>query len=627
MFGPGVRNEGATEYRTAFTELIPGLKKQFEFATTGIFDAEGGYKSGNALSTAAAAAGMPLSAEDKKSIADDADSYTSELKKNTGDVLKNLGPLQKNYNSRMDELKRITGMTDAEINDLAGTMGVNLFDSTVEFTDVVGQLGVAMKKTADEMKMINMNAFVDSLGVFDKALAKRDVPRILNEAARTFRDKANSGGVNTDDKLEFLKLVGEQNAILFGEKGGGTVAQAQLEDSFGGIDPATGDFRTSDGKKKSKDNRYVGGSAFNKGGPLAGMDPQTFLSDPVVRNAYLTQVTDSRTKIGGNIATQLNAVGQDKDGTRGGSKFTVDAKAIQNLTGAMSTDQLVKFGQMAEEGFVMDDKFKQTQGADESSGDFMMRFIQSKIGPVLDKNGKDMFEDPTLKAKAFKEDESLKTLAEQAKTMGNLSFEISTATKDVINKLGQVFEAQKGQKPDWYTIESFKELIAAAGGDTSTPRGSRIGDTTSSRLSTTMGRHSAMDASLTGKRTVTSSFRTGGLGSINSDHVTGRAYDLVGQNLGQYQTMAKAGGGFAEFHGVNGSRHLHVVPGPGAIGDRSTPVAPSNRKSNLVASNGGGGNSTYSFNIQGSDNASPQQIAEAVMVKLKQIERSNRERR
>jgi hypothetical protein len=136
-----------------------------------------------------------------------------------------------------------------------------------------------------------------------------------------------------------------------------------------------------------------------------------------------------------------------------------------------------------------------------------------------------------------------------------------------------------------------------------------------------------MDASLTGKRTVTSSFRTTGLGSINSDHVTGRAYDLVGQNLGQYQTMAKAGGGFAEFHGVNGSRHLHVVPGSGAIGDRSMPIAPSNKKSNLVASNGGGGNSTYSFNIQGSDNASPQQIAEAVMVKLKQIERSNKERR
>jgi hypothetical protein len=617
----GGRDEGASEYRTAFKNMVPGITKAFEFATKGIYNAEGGFRTGDDLAQAAANAGMPLSTEDKKSIADDPESYQKKLKEKNGDLLKDLGPLQKNYNSRMDELKRITGMTDAEVNDLASSMGVNLMDSTVEFTDVVGNLGLAMVKTAEEMKMLNMNAFVDSLGVFDKALKQRAVPRVLNEAARTFRDKANSGGVNTDDKLEFLKLVGEQNAIMFGEKGGGTVAQAQYESSFGGLNAEGTDF------KKDEKGNYIGGSAFNKGGAFAGMDPQTFLSDPIVRQAMLTQITDTRMKQGGNIATQLNAVGVDKEGTRGGSKFTVDAGAIQNLTKAMSPEQLAKFGTMAEDGFKMDDKFKQTQGADESSGDFMMRFIQSKIGPVIGKDGKDMFADPSLKAKAFTEDASLKTLAEQAKAMGDMNYKISAATQDLITKMGDFFKSPDN-RPEWYTAESFKALIKAVNeGDTSTPRGSTIGDTTSSRLSTTMGRHSAMDASLTGKRTVTSSFRTTGLGSINSDHVTGRAYDLVGQNLGQYQTMAKAGGGFAEFHGVNDSRHLHVVPGPGAMGDRSMPVAPSNKKSNLVASNGGGGNSTYSFNIQGSDNASPQQIAEAVMVKLKQIERSNRERR
>ena len=628
MFGAGVRNEGATEYRTAFKEMIPGITKALEFATKGIFTAEGTYKEGEALSRAASAAGVPLSAEDRKSIADDPDSYVNEMKKNNGDILKNLGPLQKNYNSRMDELKRITGKTDAEINDLAGTMGVNLFDSTIEFTDVVGQLGVAMKKTADEMRMANTNAFVDSLGNFGAALRKMEVPKILDEIAQTFKDKDRAGGLTKEDKLRFLEETGQQIAIYYGEKGGGTVAQAEFEKLYGSLNAEGTDFQ------KDEKGNYIGGKAFNKGGALYGTDPQTFLSDPEVRAEMIKTITDSRMAQGANIAQQLNAVGVDKDGTGGvKDKFTVDASAIQNLTKSMTPEQLAQFGQMAEGGFQMSDAFKRTQGGNESSGELMMRYIETKIGPVLGEvdpatgKRKNVFDDPALTTKAFKEDESLKTLAEQAKTMGNLSFEISTATTDVINKLGQVFEAQKGQKPDWYTIESFKELIAAAGGDTSTPRGSRIGDTTSSRLSTTMGRHSAMDASLTGKRTVTSSFRTGGLGSINSDHVTGRAYDLVGQNLGQYQTMAKAGGGFAEFHGVNGSRHLHVVPGPGAIGDRSTPVAPSNRKSNLVASGGGGGNPTYSFNIQGSENASPQQIAEAVMVKLKQIERSNRERR
>jgi hypothetical protein len=82
-----------------------------------------------------------------------------------------------------------------------------------------------------------------------------------------------------------------------------------------------------------------------------------------------------------------------------------------------------------------------------------------------------------------------------------------------------------------------------------------------------------MDSMLTGKRNVTSSFRTTNLGSPSSDHAAGRAYDLTGQNLGQYASLTKSAGGFAEFHGAASTRHLHVVPALGRSGDRSTPVA------------------------------------------------------
>ena len=110
--------------------------------------------------------------------------------------------------------------------------------------------------------------------------------------------------------------------------------------------------------------------------------------------------------------------------------------------------------------------------------------------------------------------------------------------------------------------------------DTSSPRRSRIGDTSTSKaLGMTMSAHRSMDSMLTGKRSVTSAFRTNNLGSPSSDHAAGRAYDLTGQNLGQYATLAKAAGGFAEFHGAASSRHLHVVPALGRSGDTSTPMA------------------------------------------------------
>jgi hypothetical protein len=134
-----------------------------------------------------------------------------------------------------------------------------------------------------------------------------------------------------------------------------------------------------------------------------------------------------------------------------------------------------------------------------------------------------------------------------------------------------------------------------------------------------------MDSALTGKRTVTSGYRNYGLGSMNSDHVTGRAYDLVGQNLGQYQSLVKSTGGFAEFHGVNKARHLHVVPGSGAIGDNMMPVARSLQQPMTVGS-GGKGNE-YNFYVTGSQNASANEIAEIVMQRVRDTERSNSERR
>jgi hypothetical protein len=68
------------------------------------------------------------------------------------------------------------------------------------------------------------------------------------------------------------------------------------------------------------------------------------------------------------------------------------------------------------------------------------------------------------------------------------------------------------------------------------------------------------------------------------------------------------------------NRHLHVVPGPG-IGD-TTSVRPVSS----VATGSGGTTNYYSIEINGG-NASPEAIANMVMAKLKDQERSNRERR
>ena len=131
-----------------------------------------------------------------------------------------------------------------------------------------------------------------------------------------------------------------------------------------------------------------------------------------------------------------------------------------------------------------------------------------------------------------------------------------------------------------------------------------------------------MDGALVGKRTITSAYRTTGLGSPSSDHVMGRAYDLVGQNLGGYSKMVHANGGFAEFHGVNSNRHLHVVPGPG-MGDTAVPARMSRQS---VSTGSATVNNNYNINVEAGPNATAEQIANITMRKIKLMQDNQRQR-
>jgi hypothetical protein len=124
---------------------------------------------------------------------------------------------------------------------------------------------------------------------------------------------------------------------------------------------------------------------------------------------------------------------------------------------------------------------------------------------------------------------------------------------------------------------------------------------------------------------MTSAFRTFGLGSPSSDHATGRAYDLTGQNLGAYSKLVHANGGFAEFHGTGGGRHLHVVPGPGPIGDTASPnsMAMAPQKSSAMV---GGGGVTVNMNVYPGSNMNTKEFASMVITQLK-AEMKNAEQR
>jgi hypothetical protein len=201
---------------------------------------------------------------------------------------------------------------------------------------------------------------------------------------------------------------------------------------------------------------------------------------------------------------------------------------------------------------------------------------------------------------------------------------VADEQRKLIEEQRAFYSPESTQRPEWWSKEALTEVFKSAGiSDTFTPRGKGIGDTTSSRLVQTLSRHSMMNAGIAGKRTVTSSYRNYGLGSINSDHVTGRAYDLVGNQLGMYKTTVERNGGFAEFHGGSQNRHLHVVPGP--IGDTSVPSMsrPTVQQINSNDSARRGGN-TININVSGGNT---EQIVQQVKAHLDRMNREEMYRR
>ena len=524
-----------------------------------------------------------FSEEELKKLDKDEASGFKELQKGLPDRIDAMKTIDEQTTNRMKKLQDASGKSGAEIEQLARSLGINLYDPMVDFTQLVKDLGFATRKTAEEIKNLNIDSFVQGISAFDEAIKQIVDPQIYDEAGFALASAVESGA-GDKSVLEALKKFQESSLAVY--------------DS-----PIAALY----GQQEQLGTKEKPGAAFQPGGFMYGIDPNDFFTDRV--SGALSE-QNKRTEQGfvgtasADISAQMANLG-----------FIANDKQIGGLISGMSDANRQKFLLDYEAGKInfknplagkTDEEKKKLLG-----GKTEAEFMQTEAARIFSQYGQ------TGKISLSEMDEGANLVADK---MDTASETFKTAVDNFSNNMESYFSSTN--KPEWMT-KKFIDFVAE-NSDTSTPRGSSIGDTTSSRLSQTMARHSAINAQLTGNRTITSSYRTGNLGSINSDHVTGRAIDLVGQNLGQYAVLTRQSGGFAEFHGTAGSRHLHVVPGPGAIGDTMTPVA--NKMSSVaVAGSSTSGGNTYTFHINGG-NSSPEEIANVVMQKIKRAEAIARER-
>lgn len=506
--------------------------------------------------------------------------YARELTK-SGDLLNSVvTPMLKKFDQAAGVASTTLGMTTDELLKLASAQGVDLYDQTTSLRDKFVQLGLAMNYTAEQvvgaMRDIAVNGVEGLMSRIERNMSPQRMDEITEGLYQDFQSGAVIGqdqmGQYVNDMLNQLNIISPDTPLR---------NVGQLVALLG-----------------------PNGTLFRAGNQLEGMgDAFGPFSDMIATMGADTQ-KDSATQITDMIV---------KQGLFGGVAFNRDE--IQTKLSGLSLSQLSDVSTVLANGGLFTPELLAGLRVpwpwmEPSSGS------QEVLDKDMDKLGISGVSYETLDRSKMTPDQMLALYGEEGMA--------------IVHGMGTVVEAAfqnipnwYKDSPEWFSLATFKSMLdpngdGYIGDDTRTPRG----DTTSRRLGRTLRRHDYMDGMLTGKRNMTSSFRTDNLGSINSDHVTGRAYDLTGQNLGAYSQMVNRSGGFAEFHGRGGSRHLHVVPGETPVGDNTAPYM-----GNVALSSGSSSStSNYNITVQGSPGMDVNQLADAVMARLQRAERSNRER-
>lgn len=563
------------------------------------------------------------------------DTGITQLKKNS-EELENQGlKAFANIDDNLRKLSETTGMSEEALIKLSSEMGLDLTDNTLQMATAVAKLGLAIPETTEQIR----------------ASIKRLALNAISEVTRPI--------IETEQAILAMDQAAEE---IRGSGGfsGGRVQMAKFLDTV-----ATGTLAAMENPIDALVNLEQGflgreGLAYTTpGSSLFGMFDQLGPEfQAMVQKALGNAQGDVFGDYSGRLATGLTGLpgnnfqfaASDFDGFFTGIAEKLPTGLGTKFAGQFSEGLLEKVGSDDfRTGFANLKTPEERTAATAKAMQDVLKELTGPEGPFAGLVDPNILNTPvevpgigtvvsTLGPLAGSFDRAAQRIADQTATMRTA---VGTGVMDAFATM----------KPEWWGKPPWWD---PPGGDTSYPKnrlfpsgpsgGSGTGpgktgqypggtperygmtltddsnDTTSSRLARTMMSHSQLNSQLPGKRSITSSWRNTGLGSLNSDHVTGHAYDLVGQNLVGYSALVNSSGGFAEFHGSGGDRHLHVVPGAAPYGDAVSPMG------STGASDSASYNSNYSIVVNASPNQDVSAIANEVMNRIEDKERQIRER-
>lgn len=528
-----------------------------------------------------------------------------ELERQYQNQVKVLNPMFDHYDDVMRGLQLATGKSADQLHKLAAEAGVNLYDDSLKLTDVIKGLGVGMMQTADEINTALKDIAINATSIFDTYVEGKG----MEDALQSAQDSLLGGNVSTKGLIDFYQK-------------GLDLTQFEAPDSP--IESFLARF-----------DAFAKGEIFAPGAQLGGVTPTEEFTGLVTR-----VLGKEQEGIAGQFTTNIGQALADKnvgfESTAGGQnllKASVSGLIDRAKTDPAAQAQLAKLEQGLKDGTLL-------------AGATTPQEVSKKLETALGITAKSA---PKLGTTLSYEDSG----AQRLKTLTTGTFAgLDTAAATLRGEILSAFEeANKSLSavPQWWSNAPawYNQTPSGLGGSGGGPPANypnaqyktgaegagyyvtgrdgkerKVGDTSTSRaLRATMGAHSRFNGMLPGKRMITSSWREHSLGSPSSDHASGRAYDLTGDNLQQYAKNINGSGGFAEFHGINGERHLHVVPPIGPMGDTSTSRVAAAMTSGSGATQGGD-----SFNITVIESRDAKVTADEVVKKILDMQKQARRR-
>ena len=546
------------------------------------------------------------------------------------EALIGLEPGFQHFEDQTGRLAGITGTTTKEMANLAAKMGVDLLDPTRTLSQNLKDLGLAAVLTGEQIAGAQRKIYAESIQkVFGQAEEFQKAQIALDQAAEGIRQSGT--GTTGAQAANFARTLLEQELSLAG--GDVTKAIARIQSGFLGAD----NNLTGDAFKDALSPVYGLEEIFRQSveGDAEGRSAAQMLLETISQTLIEINAKTASNTLTAIAGAGLQVAGGDETGLNNQIQKQIDllAKAATGDEAALKATGLFGFenardlagqrlgglNQLAGDisgGKILGEDGKRLEG--EALATTVEQFLTSFgiTTGMTDIEGKpigfDLMNQPGEGSASPLDDKTIEAMNAVIKTFGETP---PWMNADNVPGWYATNPAWHTQAPNWY---DQPVIVKALDRDTSSPRA--MGDATSSRLGRTMARHSYFDGTLPGKRTITSAWRNFGLGSLKSDHLTGNAYDLTGQNLVGYANAVNGSGGFAEFHGSGDGRHLHVVPGQTPIGDSVSSMSP------MVSGGSGGGSYAYTINVYPSAGQDSAAIAQEVMNRIEAKEKSVRER-